>query len=53
MHLRKYVVACLNIFSLEDSFDKRVSMDIGICLIMFGGWLLLVCTYSIVFPGFM
>ena len=42
------VVDYLNIISVEDRFDRQVSIEAGICLIIFGGggrdWVPYVCT---------
>ena len=43
----------MNIFSLDDMFDSLLLMLSGMFLIMFGGWLLLLCTYKGVLLGFM
>ena len=43
--LSQCVVDSLNIVSVEDRFDRRVSIEAGICLIIFGDdWILYVCT---------
>ena len=43
----------LEYFSLDDMFDSLLLMLSGMFLIMFGGWLLLLCTYRGVLLGFM
>ena len=43
----------MNIFSLDEMFDSLLLMLSGMFLIMFGGWLLLLCTYKGVLLGFM
>ena len=41
----EHVVDSLNIISIEDRYDRQVSIEAGICLIIFGGdWILYVCT---------
>ena len=40
------VVDSLNVVLVEDRFNRRVSIEAGICLIIFGGdWIPHVCMY--------
>ena len=44
--LSQCVVDSLNVVLVEDRFDRRVSIEAGICLIIFGGdWIPYVCMY--------
>ena len=45
------LVALLNFRAFDDTLLSCLLMDVGMFLIMAGGWLDLLCTYAGVFPG--
>ena len=44
-------MALLNFRAFDDTLLSCLLMDVGMFLIMAGGWLDLLCTYAGVFPG--